>query len=133
MTSNNMVQLSGYLGQEPKVIIKESKSFTVLQVATNDNYPTKEGSETKWIEKETAWHDVLVFRPAAAKFASALKKGDRVELSGSISYRVFKDEKGRNRKQAAIVANFVEKVGSPEQDELIKDEIGDIVGKMAVK
>lgn len=130
MTFNNKVQLIGFLGQEPKAITKGNKFFTVLQVATNDNYPIKEGGITKWEEKETIWHDVLVFRPMAAKTANTLKKGDKVEISGTIVYRQFKDQQGFNRKQATIVANVVENVGSISQDQLIKDELNEIVEKM---
>lgn len=87
----------------------------------------KEGDKTNWKEKETVWHDVLVFRPTASKLAQELIKGDRVDFSGPISYKVFKDKEGRNRKQAAIIANFVEKVGSQKQDQLIQAEINEIV------
>lgn len=130
MTFNNKVQLSGFLGQEPRAINKETKQFAALQVATNDNYPVKAGGEPKWEEKETVWHDVLVFRPAVVKFANDLKKGDRVAISGSISYKLFKDQQGFNRKQATIIANTITKLGSPGQDKLIQTEIDEIVEKL---
>ncbi len=129
MTFNNTVQLSGFLGQEPRAINKETKKFSVLQVATNDNYPVKTAGETKWEEK-TVWHDVLVFRPSVVKFANDLKKGDRVAISGSISYKLFKDQQGYNRKQATIIANTITKLGSPGQDKLIQTEIDEIVEKL---
>lgn len=130
MSFNNKVQLSGFLGQDPKEIDKNNNNFTVLQVATTDSYPVKQDSETKWEDKETIWHDVFIFRPAVSKIAKDLKKGDKVELSGSLSYRPFKDEKGISRKQATIVANFIEKAGNSKQDLLIQNEINDLVEKM---
>jgi single-strand DNA-binding protein len=130
MSFNNKVQLSGFLGQDPKEIAKSGKNFTVLQVATTDSYAVKQDKQTKWEDKETIWHDVFVFRPTALKIAKDLKKGDKVELSGSLSYRLFKDEAGITRKQATIVANFIEKVGSTKQDKLIQNEINDLVEKM---
>jgi len=130
MTFNNKVQLSGFLGQEPKVIMKENKSFTALRIATTDSYPVKHDNQTKWEDKETVWHDVLVFRPIAAKYAQELSKGDKVEVSGSLSYKVFKDEKGISRRQAIVIANFVEKAGSSKQEVLVQNEINEIVEKM---
>ncbi len=125
MTFNNKVQLSGFLGKDPRAITKGDKSFTVLEIATTDSYPVKQGEETKWEDKETVWHDVFVFRPSASKFANELKKGDKLEISGSISYQVFKDQQGYNRKQAAIVANFVEKLNHSKQEQLFTKEIVD--------
>jgi len=129
MTFNNKVQLSGFLGQEPKPITKGDKIFTILQVATTDSYPIKQGEETRWEDKETVWHDVFVFRPSASKFANELKKGDKVEISGSISYQIFKDEKGYNRKQAAIIASFVEKLNHSKQEQLFSKELVEELAK----
>lgn len=38
-----------------------------------------------WQDKDTVWHDVLVFRPTAVQFAEELKKGDKIELRGSLN------------------------------------------------
>lgn len=119
MAQNNSVQLLGHLGADPKSHDKNGKVFIVLNVATQDSYPTEEKGETKWHERETVWHDVLVFRPTAAHFARELKKGDRVRISGEISYRPFKDAEGYTRKQATIVATYIEKVHYEKQEVLI--------------
>ena len=119
MAINNRVELYGHLGSDPKIIGKEDKTFLALRVATTDSYPVGQGEETKWKDRETVWHDVLVFRPATAHFARDLKKGDRVQITGAISYRPFKDSEGNTRNQASIVANFIEKIHYEKQEELL--------------
>lgn len=125
MATNCKIELNGYLGQEPKTITKEGKTFIALRVATTDSYPVKDekSDETKWKDRETIWHDVLVFRPTAAHFARELKKGDAVQISGSIGYRPFKDENGHTRNQASIVALYIEKQDFARQDQLFVSDI----------
>lgn len=118
MAINNRVELSGHLGADPKVIGKGDKTFLVLRVATTDSYPIGQGEEVKWKDRETVWHDVLVFKPATAHFARDLKKGDRVQITGGISYRPFKDAEGYTRRQANIVASFIEKIHYDKQESL---------------
>jgi single stranded DNA-binding protein len=119
MAINNRVELHGHLGADPKVIGKEDKTFLALRVATTDSYPVGQGEEVKWKDRETVWHDVLVFRPATAHFARDLKKGDRVQITGAIAYRPFTDAEGYTRRQASITASFIEKIHYEKQEELL--------------
>ena len=119
MAINNRVELHGHLGADPKVIGKDDKTFLVLRLATTDSYPVGQGEEVKWKDRETIWHDVLVFKPATAHFARDLKKGDRVQITGAISYRPFKDAEGYTRRQANIVASFIEKIHYEKQEDLL--------------
>ena len=119
MAINNRVELHGHLGADPKAIGKDDKTFLVLRLATTDSYPVGQGEDVKWKDRETVWHDVLVFRPATAHFARDLKKGDRVQITGAISYRSFKDAEGYNRRQANIVASFIEKIHYEKQEDLL--------------
>lgn len=113
MANNNRVELNGNLGQDAKIIESNSKQFISLRLATTDSYKDETGN---WHDKETLWHEVLVFRPAAIQFAKDLKKGDRVEVIGSLSYRPFKDEQGYTRHQATIIAGYVQKVTFEKKD-----------------
>lgn len=119
MAINNRVELHGHLGADPKVIGKDDKTFLVLRLATTESYPVGQGEDVKWKDRETVWHDVLVFRPATAHFARDLKKGDRVQITGAISYRSFMDAEGHTRRQANIVASFIEKIHYEKQEELL--------------
>ena len=120
MATNCKIELNGFLGADPKSITNNGKTFIALRVATTDTYPVKDEKtgETKWKDKETMWHDVLVFRPNAAHFARDLKKGDAVTITGSLGYKTFKDESGNAKRQANIIANYIEKVEYNRQDEL---------------
>lgn len=113
MANNNRVELNGNLGQDAKTIESNGKKFISLSLATTDSYKDEVGN---WHDKETLWHEVLVFRPAAIQFAKDLKKGDRVEVVGSLSYRPFKDEQGYTRHQANIIAGYVQKVTFEKKD-----------------
>lgn len=120
MANNCKIELNGYLGADPKSISKNGKTFIALRIATTDSYPVNDEKtgEVKWKDKETIWHDVLVFRPQAAHFARDLKKGDAVQISGTLAYKPFKDEHSYSKQEAFVVANFVEKDEFPRQDEL---------------
>lgn len=124
MAINCKIELNGFLGSDPKVVNHNGKSFVVLSVATTDSYPVKDEKtgSLKWKDKETVWHDVLVFRAQAAHFARDLKKGDAVTITGGLAYKPFKDEQGYAKRQASIVTSFIEKVEYQRQDELFADD-----------
>ena len=124
MAINCKVELNGFLGGDAKTVNHNGKSFVVLNIATTDSYPVKDEKtgEIKWKDKETVWHEILVFRAQAAHFARDLKKGDAVVISGSLAYKQFKDANGYNQRQATVIANFVEKVEFARQDELTFEE-----------
>lgn len=133
MAINNKIELNGYLGQDPKTINKNGKNFIALRLATTDSYPEvdEKTGEVKWKDKGTIWHDVLVFRPQAAHFASALKKGDAVEITGGIAYKPFKDEAGKLRKQASIIASYVEKIEYQRQGNLLSKEVDEAMDEVS--
>ncbi len=111
MAYNCKIELNGNLGEDAKIIEKDGKSFVALRVATTDSYPKTEGENTVWVNSNTTlWHDVLVFNPNAVTVAQELKKGERVEIIGSLSYRPFKDENGYTKHQASVIGNFIRKV-----------------------
>ena len=120
MAVNCKIELNGFLGSDAKTITHNGKSFVVLNIATTDSYPIKDEKtgETKWKDKETVWHEVLVFRAQVAHFARDLRKGDAVSINGSLAYKPFKDEKGYSKRQANIIANYIEKIEYAKQDEL---------------
>lgn len=129
MANNCKIELNGYLGADPKSISKNGKTFIALRVATTDSYPVNDEKtgEVKWKDKETIWHDVLVFRSQAAHFARDLKKGDALQINGTLAYKPFKDENGNTKHQVSIIANYLEKIEYNRQDELSFDELKDVV------
>ena len=131
MAYNCKIELNGILGQDPKIIEKDGKNFVALRVATTDSYPVKEGEKTIWKEKESLWHDVLVFRPYAVTITKELKKKDIVEIKGSLSYRPFKDENGYTKYETSVIAEFIRKVEIGKSDEPTEAEISEVVAEVA--
>lgn len=129
--SNSKIELIGFLGSDPKTITKNEKTFIILNIATTDSYPVtnEQTGEITWKDKETVWHDVLVFRPTTIQFAKELKKGDRVEVKGTLSYKIFKDAEGNNRKQATIIATFIENIAYQKQENLGLDNLPDVISE----
>ena len=109
MAINNTVKLTGNLGSEATIIDNDGKNFAAFSIATTDSYKDKETEE--WKDKETVWHDVIVFNPKIIEEVKALKKGSRVEIIGSLSYREFNikdDDKNIKKKEAKIIVNMLE-------------------------
>lgn len=106
MSHNNRVELEGNLGKDPRIIEKDGKQFAALSIATTDSYKDDNG---QWHNRETIWHNVLIFRPLTITFAKDFKKGDRVRVVGSISYRAHEKADGFKVMEAVIIASFIEK------------------------
>lgn len=106
MALNNIVKLTGNLGNDVKLIETSEKKFAVLSLATTDSYKDKTSGE--WKDKETVWHEITVFNPTLIEKVSSFKKGLRVLIEGYLSYQpieVLKDDGEKlKRKQASIVA-----------------------------
>ena len=108
MAFNNTIKLTGNIGNEPRIIETETNIFASFSIATTDSYKDEEGN---WQDKETIWHDVLVFNPLVIEILKSLKKGTRLELTGSLSYRPFEVEvngKSVQKKEVSIIANKIE-------------------------
>ena len=90
MAQNNRVTLIGNLGDNPKKIEKEGKTFVTLSLCTQDSY--KQGEE--WKEKDPIWHKVLVFGNTAQGYAQSYQKGTRIKVTGSLAYRAVTSAEG---------------------------------------
>lgn len=87
MTKNNEVCLIGNVGGEPKVIDKNDRLFVVFTLATQDSY---KDDNDQWQNKQVVWHNnLLAFNSTAMSKAKGLGKGDRIKVTGSLSYRPF--------------------------------------------
>lgn len=79
----NQVTILGRVGHDPLKKGTDEHPAIVFSVATHNNYRYESG---EFIEK-TDWHRVVVFRPSLRDLVfSYLKKGQRVYISGKISY-----------------------------------------------
>lgn len=98
----NKVTLIGNLGADPEVRHLESGVMVArLSVATNENYKDKDGN---W-QKQTEWHNVVLWREMAERAEKQLKKGSLVYVEGKITYRKYNDKDGHERYATDIVVN----------------------------
>jgi len=110
MAINNNVTLKGNLGSEARIHEdKEGREFAALSLATTDSY---KDDQDQWHEKDAIWHNVIAFSPSVVAILKTLKKGTRVEITGSLSYRPFDVTNGDGevitKKEVSIIARRVE-------------------------
>jgi single stranded DNA-binding protein len=114
MSNNCTVELKGNLGKDAKLVKSEKAEFVSLSIATTDSYKDKNG---QWQNKETLWHDVIVFNTNAITLAKELKKGDKVHLKGTLSYKQVDTKDGYSVPQASIITYFLENASQPSKEE----------------
>ena len=109
MALNNTVTLIGNTGDNARIIITDESTFASLSLATTDSYKDKDGN---WQNKETVWHKVISFSPKIIETLKSFKKGTRLKIIGSLSYRDFEVpcENGGSitKREATIIARDVE-------------------------
>ncbi|MFY0654969.1 MAG: single-stranded DNA-binding protein [Cyclobacteriaceae bacterium] len=111
ISKNNEVTLIGNIGAEPKVIDKNDKLFVVFSLATQDSY---KDDNDEWQKKDPIWHNnLLAFNTSAINKAKELSKGERIRITGSLSYRPFETtidgDKTVNKNEASIIVASIEK------------------------
>lgn len=85
MKSNN-ITIIGNLGKKPTIHrTKEGRKFTAISIAT-DSFYLKNG---EWHKRKAVWHKVIVFTTYVIGQAEKFDVGDKVEISGYISYRAI--------------------------------------------
>lgn len=109
MALNNVVILTGNIGGEARILEQKGKAFAAFSIATQDSY--KDENE-EYQTKAAIWHNVLVFSPKLVELTKAFKKGTRLEVTGSLSYREFshkpKGGKTIKKREASIIARKIE-------------------------
>lgn len=100
----NKVILLGRVGQDPQVRGSVENPVTVFPLATSFTLKTREG---EYVQK-TEWHRISVFRPVLKDLISQfVKKGDRLYVTGSISYSQYKDKNNIVQRATNIIADDV--------------------------
>ncbi len=109
MAYNNTVTLIGNLGSEVKIIEGENKTFASVSIATTDSY---QDDNENWVQKEPVWHNLISFSPRVIANLKTFKKGARIKVTGSLSYRSFQtkleDGKLVNKQEASIIVYKIE-------------------------
>jgi len=101
MSSLNLAQLIGNLGQDPDVrSMPNGKVVANLSVATSESWKSKETGERK---EKTEWNRVAVFGQSADFASKYLKKGSKVYVAGKLQTRKWTDKQGADRYTTEIV------------------------------
>lgn len=85
----NNVNLIGRLTKDPFISQKEKQLFTKINLAINETYKDKDGSE----KTKTAFIDCIAFGKNAKKIGDFLNQGDRVIVSGKLINNNYTDKK----------------------------------------
>ncbi|PSN40197.1 Single-stranded DNA-binding protein [Blattella germanica] len=100
----NEVTLLGRVGGEPQKRGTEEHPVVIFSLATHTNYKYDTGE----FVQRTDWHRVCVFKPSLRDTVyNYMKKGQRVYVSGRLTYGEVKDDEGNARSTTAIVADDV--------------------------
>jgi single-strand DNA-binding protein len=95
----NTVKLKGFLGKDAQSqSTRNSKTFTILSLATKSSYKDKEKDE--WISR-TEWHRIVCFGKPG-DYAKDLKKGDYIDVQGELRSSEFDAEVGKGKKKATV-------------------------------
>lgn len=98
----NKVTLIGNLGGDPEIRhLENGAAVGRFSLATNENYKDKDGN---W-QKQTEWHNIVVWRELAERAEKQLKKGMMVYVEGKISYRKYTGQDNVERNVTDIVAS----------------------------
>lgn len=118
MAINNTVELTGNMSKKGvRIIETEETTFATFTLATTDSYKNKDTEE--WINKETVWHDLIVFNPTVIEVLKGLNSKARIKITATLDYRPIPVEidveengvattKVINKKEASIIVRKVE-------------------------
>ena len=98
----NKVILIGRLARDPETRNFQNGGIVCnLRVATSRSWKDRNSGER--VEK-TEWHTVAIFAEPKAKYAqNTMRKGDMVQLEGSLETRKWTDQAGQDRYSTEIV------------------------------
>ena len=93
------ITLTGHLGADPKLrFTPNGTAVADLRVATTPRQ--KIGEE--WVDGETLWFDVSVWKSFAENIAASLHKGDKVTVSGRLAQSSYTKDDGTEHTKLAV-------------------------------
>ncbi|XP_072941926.1 single-stranded DNA-binding protein, mitochondrial [Epargyreus clarus] len=100
----NQVTLLGRVGADPQKRGSEEHPVVNFPLATHFSYKYESGD----ILQRTDWHRISVFRPGLRDtIYKYLKKGQRVYVTGKLSYGEVKLDDGQVRTASTVIADDV--------------------------
>lgn len=104
----NTVNLVGRCARDPE--LKAAGGTSVLNIRLAFTTQRKDGD--RW-EDQPNYVDVVTFGRRAEALAGLLTKGDRIGITGRLSWREWETRDGGKRQSIDIMANDVQLLGSP--------------------
>ncbi|KAF2884482.1 hypothetical protein ILUMI_21699 [Ignelater luminosus] len=102
--SINSVQLLGRVGADPQRKGSEQHPVVIFSLATHNNYRYDSGE----FLQRTDWHRVICFKPGLRDtIMTYLKKGQRIYVTGRITYGETKGDDGSTKTTTSITAEDV--------------------------
>ncbi len=114
MAGVNKVILVGRLGADPEIRYTPSGAAVAnFTLATSENWKDKDGNK----QEKTEWHKIVVFSKLAEICGQYLNKGKQIYIEGRIQTRQWEDRDGNKKYTTEIVANQMQMLGSPGQNQ----------------
>jgi single-strand DNA-binding protein len=89
--SINKVELRGYAGMDHEVkTLNDGRVLMKFSLVTTTNYRTR---SDEW-ERETIWHNVVLWNKLADRALLHIRKGSFVKITGKILTRYYTDRRG---------------------------------------
>jgi len=111
----NKAILLGRLGADPEIRYTSSGTAVVnVSLATNESYTNREGER---IEK-TEWHRLVFWRQLAEIAGQYLRKGSSVYVEGTLRYRTWEDQEGKERFTTEIEVRELSMLDGPRGEDL---------------
>jgi single-strand DNA-binding protein len=111
----NVVAITGNLTKDPELRSTPSgTSVCKLRVAVNSR--RKDGSSGEWVDKPN-YFDVTVWGAQGENCARYLAKGRGVAVDGRLEWREFQDQQGNKRQATDIVADNIQFLSGPRDDQ----------------
>lgn len=99
------IQLSGNLTADPELrFLQDGTAVASLRVACNDR---KKDASGNWVDGETTFVKVNVWRKTAENITQSLNKGDSVVISGKLKQNNYTDVTGANRVSFEVEADHI--------------------------
>lgn len=110
----NVVVLTGNLTKDPELRSLPS-GVSVCQLRIASNTRRKDGQSGEWIDKPN-YFDVTVWGKQAEIAAQYLARGRSVAVDGRLEWREWTDQQGNKRQNVAVVANSLQFLGGPRDE-----------------
>ncbi|MFA5799368.1 MAG: single-stranded DNA-binding protein [Candidatus Peribacteraceae bacterium] len=106
----NRAQVIGNVTRDPEIRTTTSGvSVLTLSVATNERWRDKASQESK---ERTEFHSVVIWGDLAKAVQHAVRKGQRIYVSGRVQTRTWETQAGQKRATTEIIADHVSLLGT---------------------